>query len=162
MNTKMKSIKYILTPVLAGIIFASCNSEVKGPSQADLDAQVDAKVKSEVERLKTECDNNLMNAAKLKADSIMAAASKKTPAKTQPVAKTPKVNPPKAVPPKQTPPPPPPPPKPTIGNGKPKMGSQNTSEVGNGKPKMGGTKNEQGKTDDTKIGNGKPKMGGGQ
>ena len=103
----MKSIKYILTPVLAGIILASCNSEVKGPSQSELDAQVDAKVKSEVERLKTECDNNLMNAAKMKADSIMAAASKKAPAKTQPVAKTPKTNPPKAVPPKQTPPPPP-------------------------------------------------------
>ncbi|MBK8684924.1 MAG: hypothetical protein KBF25_10410 [Chitinophagaceae bacterium] len=159
----MKKVQYILVPVLAGLMFTACNTEVKGPSQAELDTQVEAKVKSEAERLKAECDNNLMTAAKAKADSIMAKATNQKAPVAAPKPAQVKNNTPKNNPPKQTTPPPPPPKPATIGNGKPKMsGGGNTNEVGNGKPKMSGTKDEQGKTDNSKVGNGKPKMSGNQ
>ena len=78
----MKSIKYIIVPALAAFLFTACNNEVKGPSQADLDAQVEAKVKSATDQLKSECDARIQQAAQLQADSIVAkAAGKKvTPA----------------------------------------------------------------------------------
>ncbi|MBK8685328.1 MAG: hypothetical protein IPN26_10200 [Bacteroidetes bacterium] len=146
----MKKVQYILVPVLAGLMFTACNTEVKGPSQAELDTQVEAKVKSEAERLKAECDNNLMTAAKAKADSIMAKATNQKHRLQRLNQHKWKIT-PKNNPPKQTTPPPPPPKPATIGNGKPKMsGGGNTNEVGNGKPKMSGTKDEQGKTDNSK------------
>jgi hypothetical protein len=74
----MKSIKYIITPVLAAFLFTACNNEVKGPSQADIDTQVEAKVKAATDQLKADCDNQIMQAAQIKADSILAnVASKK-------------------------------------------------------------------------------------
>ena len=78
----MKSIKYIIVPALAAFMFTACNNEVKGPSQADLDAQVEAKVKSATDQLKSECDARIQQTAQMQADSIVAkAAGKKvTPA----------------------------------------------------------------------------------
>lgn len=147
----MKNVKYLLIPALTGLFFTACNTEPKGPTQAELDTQVEAKVKAAADKLKADCDASIMQAAQAQADSMMAAAKPSG----KPVTKT---APPKNVKPTT---PPPPPPKPTIGNGKPVMGgSANPNEVGSGKPKMGGTKDEKGKVDDTKIGNGKPKMGG--
>ncbi|MEZ5046177.1 MAG: hypothetical protein R2831_04225 [Chitinophagaceae bacterium] len=154
----MKKLIYISSFALVGLYFTACKTEPVGPSQAELDAQVEAKVQSVKDQLKADCDARLLQAAQAKADSIAAKTARK--AAPAPVAA------PKAVPqkPKATPPPKatPAPPKPqTIGNGKPKMGSQSSTTVGSGKPKMGATKDASGKVDDTKIGNGKPKMGGG-
>ncbi|HNF70912.1 MAG TPA: hypothetical protein PLP34_00765 [Chitinophagaceae bacterium] len=153
MNTQ----KYILA-TLAALSLAACATEPKGPSQTELDAQVEAKVKAATDQLKADCDARIMQAAQLQADSLFNAQNSKAASapkttKTPPVKSTP-------APVKQTPPPPPP----TVGNGKPMMGggSKDPGTVGNGKPKMGGTKDEQGKVDETKIGNGKPKMGGGK
>ena len=67
----MKKIKYIIVPALMGIIMASCNSEPKGPTQAELDSQVEAKVKTATDQLKSDCDNRIMDAARANADSIM-------------------------------------------------------------------------------------------
>ena len=67
----MKNLKYILVPALAGILFASCNSEAQGPSQAEIDAQVEAKVKDATDKMKADCDLQIMNAAQLKKDSIL-------------------------------------------------------------------------------------------
>jgi len=146
----MKSLKYLLVPALTGLLFAACNTAPQGPSQAELDAQVDAKVKAATDKLKTDCDARIMQAAQLKADTILASMAKTSAtAKPAPAPHAPKA--------KLTATPPPPPP--TIGNGKPKMGAA-SNEVGNGKPKMGGTKDEKGKVEETKVGNGKPKMGG--
>ena len=72
----MKKIKYIIVPALMGIIMASCNSEPKGPTQAELDSQVEAKVKTVTEQLKADCDNRILDAARANADSIMALANK--------------------------------------------------------------------------------------
>lgn len=155
----MKNLKYILVPALAGIMFASCNDTPQGPSQADLDAKVEAKVKEETDKMRANCDAQIMQAAQLKKDSIlvkmgMMKAPPATPKTTrttttttttkttEPVQETPKA-------------------PPTIGNGKPKMGSGNPNEVGNGKPKVGNT-DDKGKVDETKVGNGKPKMGSGK
>ncbi len=155
----MKNLKYILVPALTGLLFVACNTEPKGPTQAELDTQVEAKVNAATEQLNADCNTRIMQAAQMQADSIIAKTSAKKAA-PKPVA-APAPPKPKTV--KTPPPPPPAPPKPTIGNGKPKMGgNSNPNEVGNGKPKMGGTKDEKGKVDETKIGNGKPKMGGGK
>ena len=149
-----KNLKYILVPALAGILFASCNTEPTGPTAAELDTQVEAKVKEASDKMKADCDAQIMNVASMKKDSILVKMGKmKAPPATPkaPVApappknNTPKVEPVKTEPVKTTP---------TIGNGKPKMGaSQNEKEVGNGKPKMGASQNEK------EVGNGKPKMG---
>ncbi len=72
----MKKIKYIIVPALMGIIMASCNSEPKGPTPAELDSQVEAKVKTATDQLKADCDNRIMDAARANADSIMALANK--------------------------------------------------------------------------------------
>ena len=145
----MKTLKYLLVPALTGILFAACNTEPKGPTQAELDMQVDAKVQTATDQLKADCDMRIMQAAQLQADSILAksttTAGKPTAPKTRTTTTTTTT--------KTTVPPP------TIGNGKPKMGGSKSNEVGNGKPKLG-DKDEKGKVDDTKIGNGKPKMGG--
>jgi hypothetical protein len=68
----MKSIKYIITPALAAFLFTACNNDVKGPSQADIDTQVEAKVKAATDQLKADCDSRIMQAAQMKADSILA------------------------------------------------------------------------------------------
>jgi hypothetical protein len=156
---RMKKLSFLIIPATA-MFFVACNTEAPAPSQADIDAQVEAKVKAATDQLKAECDSRIMAAAQLKKDSILVKMGSKpapapAPKPSTPVKQTPvKQEPVKQEPVKETP-------KPTIGNGKPKMGSQNSSEVGNGKPKMGGTTDAQGKAQDNKVGNGKPKMGGG-
>jgi hypothetical protein len=98
---KMKKIQYIIATAVALMMFAACNTEVKGPSQAEIDAQVDAKVKSATEQLKAECDSRIMTAAQLKKDSILVKLGQQKPA---PAAAPAKTTPPKQTPPKQTPP----------------------------------------------------------
>jgi len=68
----MKTLKYILVPALTGILFAACNTEPKGPTQAELDTQVDAKVQTANDQMKADCDMRLMQAAQLQADSMLA------------------------------------------------------------------------------------------
>ena len=155
------NLKYIIIPALAGIMFASCNNTPQGPTQAEMDAKVEAKVKEETDKMKANCDAQIMQAAQLKKDSILvkmgkmkapAPAPKPTTTKTTTTkTTTTKIEPVKTEPVKAPP---------TIGNGKPKMGGGNPNEVGNGKPKIGTPKDANGNTDETKIGNGKPKMGG--
>lgn len=154
----MKSIKYIIVPALAAFLFTACNNEVKGPSQAEIDTQVEAKVKAATDQLKADCDSRIMQAAQLKADSILAKTETKKVEASVPVAK-PVAPAPKPTTPKVTTPPIKK--TETVGNGKPKMGtssSTSSKEVGDGKPKMG-NEEAKGKTDDKKIGSGKPKMG---
>ncbi len=104
----MKNLKYILVPALAGILFASCNSEAQGPSQAEIDAQVEAKVKDATDKMKADCDLQIMNAAQLKKDSILVKMGKmKAPtappkAPATPKSPTPKAPTPKAVEPVRT------------------------------------------------------------
>ena len=155
----MKNLKYIIVPALAAFMFTACNNEVKGPTQAEIDTQVELKVKAATDQLKADCDSRIMQAAQLKADSILAKTASQQVEASAPVAKpvapkpvtnttTPKVT--TSV--KKTE---------TVGNGKPKMGtnsSTSSKEVGDGKPKMG-NEDAKGKTDDKKVGNGKPKMG---
>jgi hypothetical protein len=76
----MKTIKYLLIPALTGLLFTACNTEVKGPSQAELDTQVEAKLKSAVDQLKSDCDSRILQAAQTQADSMLAKAAKKAPA----------------------------------------------------------------------------------
>ena len=121
----MKTLKYIMVPALTGLMFVACNNEPKGPTQAELDTQVEAKVKSATDQLKADCDNRIHQAAQREADSILAKAAMATPAK------------PAAAPPKEkakstskattTPPPPPPPPN----------GGKNTNESGVNRGKNG-------------------------
>ncbi len=103
----MKKIQYIIVPALALCMFAACNTEVKGPSQAELDAQVDAKVKSATDQLKSECDSRIMTAAQLKKDSILVKLGKQKPApvaaKPAPAPKAPVKAPVKPTPPKVEP-----------------------------------------------------------
>jgi hypothetical protein len=97
----MKKIQYIIAPAVALMMFAACNTEVKGPSQAEIDAQVDAKVKSATEQLKAECDSRIMTAAQLKKDSILVKLGQQKPAPAAPApvkAAPPKQNTPKADP----------------------------------------------------------------
>lgn len=68
----MKNLKYIIVPALAAFMFTACNNEVKGPSQAELDTQVEAKVKAATDQLKADCDSRIMQAALMKADSMIA------------------------------------------------------------------------------------------
>jgi hypothetical protein len=89
----MKHLKYILVPALTGLLFAACNTAPQGPSQAELDTQVAAKVKSATELLKSECDNRINTAAQIKSDSIVAIAAKRKAAKPAPVAAKPKPTP---------------------------------------------------------------------
>ena len=78
----MKTIKYIITPALAAFIFTACNNEVKGPSQAEIDTQVEAKVKAATDQLKADCDSRIMQAAQMKADSILALSKPATTVET--------------------------------------------------------------------------------
>ncbi len=101
----MKNLKYILLPVLAGVMFASCNNTPQGPSQAELDAKVETKVKEATDKMKADCDAQIMQAAQLKKDSILVKMGKM---KAPPVPpKTPASAPPKtpAAPPKTPTPP---------------------------------------------------------
>ncbi len=93
----MKSLKYIIVPALAGILFASCNTEAQGPTQAELDAQVEAKVKDATDKMKADCDAQIMNAAQLKKDSILVKMGKKVTPPAAPKAPAPPKSP---VPPK--------------------------------------------------------------
>ena len=101
----MKKVAYILIPALTGLFFTACQNEPKGPNQAEIDAQVAAKVESRIQELKTECDSRIMETAKMNADSIMAAAKggAKDKPKATPPASTPKTT-TKTI---KTPPPPP-------------------------------------------------------
>jgi hypothetical protein len=75
------NLKYIIIPALAGIMFASCNNTPQGPTQAELDAKVEAKVKEETDKMKANCDAQIMQAAQLKKDSILVKMGKmKAPA----------------------------------------------------------------------------------
>ncbi len=88
----MKTLKYIMVPVLTGLLFVACNNEPKGPTQAELDTQVEAKVKAATDQLKADCDTRIMQAAQLQADSLLAAvkpvAQPTTPVKTRTTTKT--------------------------------------------------------------------------
>lgn len=77
----MKNLKYIIVPTLAAFMFTACNNEAKGPSQAELDTQVEAKVKAATDQLQADCDSRMMSAAQMQADSIvLKAAGKKVAA----------------------------------------------------------------------------------
>lgn len=78
----MKNLKYLYIPVMAGLILASCNEAAQGPSQADIDQQVEAKVKEATDKLKSDCDAQIMNAAQLKKDSVLVKMGKAKPAET--------------------------------------------------------------------------------
>ncbi len=96
--------KKITLSIITGcaLLLSSCGSEVKGPSDADIAAQVDAKVNSAKAQMKSNCDNSIMQAAQAKADSMLAKVTKPTTQKVVAVPVPPA--PPKAV---KTPPPPP-------------------------------------------------------
>lgn len=129
----MKHIKYILIPALTGLFFTACNTEPVGPSQAELDAQVETKVKAATDQLKAECDTRLLQAAQMQADSLLAKAAKKAPVaapKPAPAPVKPKT--PAPVKPK-TPPTPPAPPKPV----QPNQGKK-TQESGENQGKKNG------------------------
>lgn len=83
----MKNLKYIIVPALAAFMFTACNNEVKGPTQAEIDTQVELKVKAATDQLKADCDNRIMQAAQLKADSILAKTETKKVEASVPVAK---------------------------------------------------------------------------
>jgi hypothetical protein len=90
----MKTLKYIIVPVLTGLLFVACNNEPKGPTQAELDTQVEAKVKAATDQLKADCDSRIMQAAQSQADSLLASAKPvakpvtPTPPKTRTTTKT--------------------------------------------------------------------------
>ena len=157
----MKIVQYIMLPVLTGLLFVACNTEPKGPSQAELDTQVEAKVKLATDQLKADCDSRINQAAQAQADSLLAAAKPTAKPVTKPITPAQPIKAAPATPKVTETPAPPVKSNPTIGNGKPVMGgSKDPNEVGNGKPKVGGIKDENGKVDENKVGNGKPKMGG--
>lgn len=121
-HNTMKNIKnYILPALASAMFFTACNEQAAAPSQADIDAQVEAKIKSTTEQWKADCDKRIMDAAQLKKDSILVKMGKQAaPAPAAP--QKPKTN----TPPKnntggvKTPPPPPPPPPPAPAPEKPK------------------------------------------
>jgi outer membrane biosynthesis protein TonB len=164
----MKKLHYILAPFMAAAVLVACNTQPAGPTDAELTAQVDAKVEEVKAKLKSDCDANLRNAASMMKDSIiMSATTTPAPAAAKPapvaVKPTPKPT-PKPAPAPVKPTPKPEPPKPaTVGNGKPAMGtsSNDPNTTGNGKPMMGGNRDEKGNVNTNQVGNGKPKMGGG-
>jgi hypothetical protein len=83
----MKNLKYIIVPALAAFMFTACNNEVKGPTQAEIDTQVEVKVKAATDQLKADCDSRILQAAQLKADSMMAkTVSQQAETTTAPVA----------------------------------------------------------------------------
>lgn len=86
----MKNLKYIIVPALAAFMFTACNNEVKGPTQAEIDTQVELKVKAATDQLKADCDNRIMQAAQLKADSILAKTASQQVEASAPVAPAPK------------------------------------------------------------------------
>ncbi len=61
----------MILPVLAGIFFTACNEGTQAPSQSEIDQQVEAKVKEATDKLKADCDAQIMNAAQQKKDSIL-------------------------------------------------------------------------------------------
>ena len=81
----MKIVQYIMLPVLTGLLFVACNTEPKGPSQAELDTQVEAKVKLATDQLKADCDNRINQAAQAQADSLLAAAKPTAKPVTKPI-----------------------------------------------------------------------------
>lgn len=68
----MKFVKYIIAPSMVALLFASCANEAQGPSQAELDTQVEAKVKAATDQLKADCDGRMLQAAQMQADSLLA------------------------------------------------------------------------------------------
>jgi hypothetical protein len=102
----MKNLKYIIVPALSAFMFTACNNEVKGPTQAEIDTQVEVKVKAATDQLKADCDSRIMEAAQLKADSMMAKTVTKKVEPSAPVAKpaapAPKPTTPKVTTPKVT------------------------------------------------------------
>jgi hypothetical protein len=150
----MKKIQYIIVPALALCMFAACNTEVKGPSQAELDAQVDAKVKSATDQLKSECDSRIMTAAQLKKDSILVKLGKQKPAPVAPAkAAPPKQNPPKQNPPKVDPPKVDPPKADPPKGGLKGLSDQSKNENGGGKGLKGlSDQNKQKATEEGKKG----------
>lgn len=81
----MKIVQYIMLPVLTGLLFVACNTEPKGPSQAELDTQVEAKVKLATDQLKADCDSRINQAAQAQADSLLAAAKPTAKPVTKPI-----------------------------------------------------------------------------
>lgn len=83
----MKKLHYILAPFMAAAVLVACNTQPAGPTDAELTAQVDAKVEEVKAKLKSDCDANLRNAASMIKDSILLSAStsaKPTPAPAKP------------------------------------------------------------------------------
>ncbi|KXK43957.1 MAG: hypothetical protein UZ11_BCD004000394 [Bacteroidetes bacterium OLB11] len=68
----------MILPVLAGIFFTACNEGTQAPSQSEIDQQVEAKVKEATDKLKADCDAQIMNAAQQKKDSILVRLGKAT------------------------------------------------------------------------------------
>lgn len=66
-----KNLKYILIPAFAGMMFASCNTTPQGPTDAELDAQVEVKVKEATDKMRADCDAQIMQVAQMKKDSIL-------------------------------------------------------------------------------------------
>jgi outer membrane biosynthesis protein TonB len=130
----MKKLQYILAPFMAAAVLVACNTQPAGPSDAEISAQVDAKVEEVKAKLKADCDANLMNAATaIKDSTIMSMGSKPAPATAAakpapaPVKPTPKPTvKPAPAPVKPTPKPETPKPA-TVGNGKPAMGTSSNS-----------------------------------
>lgn len=96
----MKFNKNILIAGAVMLSMAACEPEMKQPSEAEIDAQVEAKVAEMKKNLQQECDNTIMAMATAKADSIMVVAANKpqvvqqviaapAPKPKKPVAKTP-------------------------------------------------------------------------
>ena len=105
----MKKLSFLIIPATA-MFFVACNTEAPAPSQADIDAQVEAKVKAATDQLKAECDSRIMAAAQLKKDSILVKmGSKPAPAPAPAPKPAPAPTKPPVKPVKPTPPPPPPP-----------------------------------------------------
>lgn len=114
----MKFNKNILIAGAAIVSMAACQSELKQPTDAEIDALVETKVTEVKNSLQQECDNSIMAMATAKADSTMVAAANKPARVIQAPAPAPKPAPKKAPVRKKvvtkkkevTPPPPPPPP----------------------------------------------------
>ncbi len=126
--------KQMIFMMAGGLLaLASCNNAATtGPSEAQIDSMVNAKLQVKEAELVAKNDSIINAMATMKADSMMMAAKAGAPttASATRTTHTPK-----------------PAPKPeTIGNGKPKMGDKptntnqntnNSNTIGNGKPKMG-------------------------
>jgi curli biogenesis system outer membrane secretion channel CsgG len=90
----MKKLQYIIAPFMAAAVLVACNTQPAGPTDAELSAQVEAKVDDVKAKLKADCDANLMNAATAIKDSTImsmgskpAAAAKPAPAPAKPTTK---------------------------------------------------------------------------